>query len=52
MAVKERFGNLRIGHPKIGAGLVRGDWETISGIIEEELSSTDHTLVEYTDNKR
>jgi O-acetyl-ADP-ribose deacetylase (regulator of RNase III) len=51
-AVKERFGNLRIGHPKIGAGLAGGDWKIISKIIEEELSSTDHTLVEYSDKKR
>jgi O-acetyl-ADP-ribose deacetylase (regulator of RNase III) len=25
--------------PKIGAGLAGGDWDTIAGIIEEELTS-------------
>ena len=46
-AVKSRFSGKRIGYPKIGAGLAKGDWETISAIIDEELNGEDHTLVEY-----
>lgn len=43
--VKAKFGGKRIGYPKIGAGLAKGDWESISGIIDEELDGEDHTLV-------
>lgn len=46
-AVKTGFPGLRIGYPKIGAGLAGGDWKIISEIIEEELAGEDHTLVEY-----
>jgi len=42
--VKRRFGDLRIGYPKIGAGLAGGDWEIIAPIIECELTGCDHTL--------
>lgn len=42
-----KYENPRIGYPKIGAGLARGDWSTISKIIDEELDGFDHTLVEY-----
>ncbi len=45
--VKAKFGGKRIGYPKIGAGLARGDWATISKIIDEELAGEDHVLVEY-----
>jgi O-acetyl-ADP-ribose deacetylase (regulator of RNase III) len=45
--VKQRFGDRKIGYPKIGAGLAKGDWDTIAGIISEELDGVDHTLVEY-----
>lgn len=45
--VKEQFGGRRIGYPKIGAGLAKGDWDTIAAIIDEELDGEDHTLVEY-----
>jgi O-acetyl-ADP-ribose deacetylase (regulator of RNase III) len=45
--VKQRFTGLRIGYPKIGAGLGGGDWEVISAIFEEELAGEDHTLVEF-----
>jgi len=45
--LKEHFSGQRIAYPKIGAGLAKGDWETISQIIEEELDGEDHTLVEY-----
>src|SRR5262245_38979996 len=46
-SVKRDFAGRRIGYPKIGAGLARGDWETIARIIDEELAGEDHTLVEY-----
>lgn len=46
-AIKQDFGGKRIGYPKIGAGLARGDWNIISHIIENELAGEDHTLVEY-----
>jgi len=45
--IKRRFSGLRIGYPKIGAGLAKGDWATIAAIIDEELGSEDHTLVEF-----
>ena len=45
--VKERFQGRRIGYPKIGAGLGRGDWARLSKIIDEELADEDHTLVEF-----
>jgi O-acetyl-ADP-ribose deacetylase (regulator of RNase III) len=44
--LKAHFSGQRIGYPKIGAGLARGDWSVISTIISEELSNEDHTLVE------
>jgi O-acetyl-ADP-ribose deacetylase (regulator of RNase III) len=45
--VKSEFHGKRIGYPKIGAGLAKGDWNVISHIIDEELDGEDHTLVEY-----
>ncbi len=45
--VKKQFSGKRIGYPKIGAGLAKGDWDVISQIIEEELEGEDHTLVEF-----
>jgi O-acetyl-ADP-ribose deacetylase (regulator of RNase III) len=45
--VKRRFAGKRIGYPRIGAGLARGDWALLSRIIDEELEGEDHTLVEY-----
>jgi O-acetyl-ADP-ribose deacetylase (regulator of RNase III) len=44
--IKARFSGKRIGYPRIGAGLARGDWSIISSIISEELVAEDHTLVE------
>ena len=46
-AVKGRFAGLRIGYPKIGAGLAGGDWERIAAIIDEALAGEDHTYVEF-----
>jgi len=43
--IKEDFTGLRIGYPKIGAGLAGGDWNIISKIIDEELDGENHTLV-------
>lgn len=45
--IKERFAGMRIGYPRIGAGIGGGDWAIISAIIDEELAGEDHTLVEY-----
>jgi len=45
--VKSDFSGKRIGYPKIGAGLAKGDWNIISRIIDQELDGEDHTLVEY-----
>jgi O-acetyl-ADP-ribose deacetylase (regulator of RNase III) len=45
--IKDNFPGLRIGLPKIGAGLAGGDWKEIASIIEEELAGEDVTLVEY-----
>jgi len=46
-AIKTDFPNKRIGYPAIGAGLAGGDWEVISGIIDEELEGEDHKFVLY-----
>jgi O-acetyl-ADP-ribose deacetylase (regulator of RNase III) len=45
--VKQQFGGQRIGYPKIGAGLARGDWSIIGAIVEEELVGENHTYVEF-----
>ena len=45
--VKQQFTGKRIGYPKIGAGLARGDWNVIAKIIDEELAGEDHILVEF-----
>lgn len=45
--IKKNFAGKRIAYPMIGAGGARGDWATISAIINEELAGEDHTLVEY-----
>lgn len=43
--IKNNFIGSKIGYPKIGAGKGRGDWDTISQIIETELHGENHTLV-------
>jgi O-acetyl-ADP-ribose deacetylase (regulator of RNase III) len=43
--IKNNFMGSKIAYPKIGAGKARGDWDTISKIIEAELQGEDHTLV-------
>jgi len=49
--VKRLFSGLRIGYPKIGAGLAGGDWNIVSKIIDEELEGEDHTLVIFNPEK-
>jgi O-acetyl-ADP-ribose deacetylase (regulator of RNase III) len=46
-AIKRQFRGRRIAHPRIGAGLARGNWSVTSTIIDEELAGEDHTLVEF-----
>jgi len=46
-SIKNDFADKRVGYPKIGAGLAKGDWNRISKIIDKELKGEDHTLVEY-----
>jgi O-acetyl-ADP-ribose deacetylase (regulator of RNase III) len=45
--VKQQFGGQRIGYPKLGAGLARGDWTIIANIIEAELDGENHTYVQF-----
>jgi O-acetyl-ADP-ribose deacetylase (regulator of RNase III) len=45
--IKRQFAGRRIGYPRIGAGLAKGDWNTIAAIIDEVLDGEDHTLVEF-----
>jgi O-acetyl-ADP-ribose deacetylase (regulator of RNase III) len=45
--IKQQFPGRRIGYPKIGAGLAKGDWPMIAALIDEELAGEDHTLVEF-----
>lgn len=37
--IDSKFKNKRIGIPKIGAGLAKGDWNIIQKIIEEEVNN-------------
>jgi len=45
--IKQDFSGKRIGYPRIGAGLARGDWEIIRHIIDVELEGEDHALAEF-----
>jgi O-acetyl-ADP-ribose deacetylase (regulator of RNase III) len=45
--VKQQFSSQRIGYPKLGAGLARGDWTIIANIIETELEGESHTYVDF-----
>ncbi|HVT82945.1 MAG TPA: phosphatase [Phycisphaerae bacterium] len=45
--IRRRYSGRRIGYPRIGAGLARGDWEKIASIIDAALAGEDHTLVEF-----
>lgn len=44
--VRNRFSGKRIGYPRLGAGLAKGDWSAIAQLIDAELAGEDHTLVE------
>lgn len=46
-SIKDRYFGLRIGLPKIGAGLAGGDWLRIADIITESLPGEDVTVVEF-----
>lgn len=39
------YTGMRIGYPKIGAGLAGGDWNVIEKLIETNLKDQNHTLV-------
>ena len=45
--IKQGFSGQKIGYPKIGAGLAKGDWTIIGQIIERELAGEDLTLVGF-----
>jgi len=45
--IRARFDGMRIGYPRIGAGLAGGDWRRIASILDEQLEGQRHTLVEY-----
>lgn len=46
--VKQYYGHLRIGIPKIGAGLARGDWNhiesIIAGVMDDDVDITVYSL--------
>ncbi|MFK7742337.1 MAG: hypothetical protein AB8H80_18635 [Planctomycetota bacterium] len=46
-SIRANFDGMRIGYPRIGAGLAGGDGSVISSIIDEELDGQQHTLVEF-----
>ncbi len=43
--IAARFAGARIGYPRIGAGLARGNWQQIAPLIDAALSGLDHCLV-------
>ncbi len=45
MKIKLAYPGMKMAYPKIGAGLARGDWNKIAGIIDRALGNEDHTLV-------
>ncbi len=49
--IADQFGGRKIGYPKIGAGLARGNWHKIALILEQALKGCDHTLVEFDGDK-
>jgi O-acetyl-ADP-ribose deacetylase (regulator of RNase III) len=48
--LNHKFKGLRIGMPKIGAGLAGGDWNKIKAIIQKEIVDCDVTVVIYKSN--
>lgn len=45
--IKNNFSDKKIGIPKIGAGLAKGDWSIIESIIDKHLQGIDYTCVLY-----
>ena len=45
--IAKDFNGLHIAYPKIGAGIARGDWDTIKAIIDTALIDQNHTYVKY-----
>lgn len=45
--IKVDFSGQRIGYPRIGSGLARGDWTILSHIIDEALKGENHMLVDF-----
>ena len=45
--IKNSYSGKKIGLPKIGAGLAKGDWSIIEQIIIEELKDEDVTIINY-----
>ena len=43
--LKNKYSGKKIGLPKIGAGLAKGDWNIIESIIAEELKDENVTIV-------
>ena len=43
--LKKNYSGKKIGLPKIGAGLAKGDWNIIESIIVEELKDENLTIV-------
>lgn len=50
-SIKEDYPGKKIGLPLIGSGLAKGDWVTISKIIEDELHGEDVTIVVWEHSK-
>jgi O-acetyl-ADP-ribose deacetylase (regulator of RNase III) len=45
--IKENYSGKRIGLPRIGCGLARGDWDRVEAIYEETLGDEDVTVVNF-----
>lgn len=45
--IKRKYSGKRIGIPKIGAGLAKGNWNLISKIIDDEMKDENLTLVNF-----
>ena len=45
--VNENCDKMKIAYPRIGCGIGGGSWDRVSKIIDRELQSKLHTLIEY-----
>lgn len=50
--LNHNYKGLRIGLPRIGAGLAGGDWERIREIISKELTDVEAVIVNYKNKNR